>query len=1050
LPCESFCGPLPDADSIIATTTADVWETERCTFVGNVAQSGYGSNFATGLHHMTVLDHSESVDSTKQQSIVIQPGLPFDVTVSLFDVLNRPFGVSGSGASGVTIQLLVFSAGRLLNPLGTQLSTQLSTVVSDLTLPTASPTPVSLLSSDVLIGQVQGGQATFHLHVLVEAGVSPNLTLAVVADLTDSSSLALPLRVTDCPGGMLLALVEDGGGASECILRPSFLAGDAIKVVYNIPLVLLSLFICIIGMWTCLIVVEQVISARGRNKSVLLWLVACACSFGFSALWCMAVVSITSLSLESEVTGASVGFTVLPMYVFVSLVCLVAAPFGGLYLAFTDRAFRQKTSNDRSRVRKYMRQVAEPQWKRQTDSSGIDSSSYEPSTTASSTGSYVRRINHSKLSVPTEVVAPKANQYQASPQTLRSLHISPSQTRGNGPLASHGASVPVTPQLAPFGDNPPTDSPMGSPSGTATPIVGALDDGGRHYDVQLPILANSAAENEIGVRTRDPTQAEELLLDGSGGMDQQQQHQQQAEQHVVGFDGEAEGEGDGGEAGAAEPTTETVAAADASTSLTRSRFTIFIMKQAVQPRIFFGLLLVFAGMAAGLVVMIAGIDLDADCDVEMRGTFVTLALVCSFLLFYPSMLLYLYLFTQLRMASVFVLVASVVVAMYTSIGSLSIHYVAASSSKSDGLDTSTMALVAFAAAMVSSVAFVGINVVSLRLSRHQLGMAMRNMGEDLLRTHDKLMGTTQEVGMLQTWLAMSGRSKVLAGVRNRAIKVQKPAIRPVVVLHPDSLDVPGTPDAAASSGVAASSDALAKEHAAASEWIDLNGLLGLCALKAAVQGGRSGAQQNDSDEMGVLFGSKVDLSDRTSILRSAVTCLLGHRLLSPGLESLQPHLLPRLSLESVLSHPVCMSMFLEHAARTHNEDLLLAYLALAQYRETSDPFLRTLMGAQISIDYLADGSEFEINVSGTIKATLLHTIQQTRGSSLPPNLFVSLERELVALIRTNLWLSYTNTRSYLMSAIVMDAVQHAAREAEVEKSSRVGSSSWESSHTKSA
>jgi hypothetical protein len=120
-----------------------------------------------------------------------------------------------------------------------------------------------------------------------------------------------------------------------------------------------------------------------------------------------------------------------------------------------------------------------------------------------------------------------------------------------------------------------------------------------------------------------------------------------------------------------------------------------------------------------------------------------------------------------------------------------------------------------------------------------------------------------------------------------------------------------------------------------------------------------------------------------------------------------------------------MALFIEHAQRTHNEDSLLAYLALVHYRNTADESLRVLLGAQIAMDYLKDGSEFEINVSGPLKATAAYAVVHQRP--LPANLFAGIEKEVVALIRTNLWLSYQNTRGYLMSGVILDVSKNASQ-----------------------
>jgi hypothetical protein len=344
--------------------------------------------------------------------------------------------------------------------------------------------------------------------------------------------------------------------------------------------------------------------------------------------------------------------------------------------------------------------------------------------------------------------------------------------------------------------------------------------------------------------------------------------------------------------------------------------------------------------------------------------------------------------------------------------------------------------------MVSSLAFIGINVVSLRLSRHQLAVVLRTMSDDLLRTHERLAAAQRYAHTLTTWIDMTSRTKMLAGARNRVVKRSTVATAQPTRKGDEAGSTTPLPGTCTPTGQS-TTGTVAAQLSEAADWVDLSGLVGLCALQRPAGSSSSWVAEEQegawSAELEVLSrtaaasssgdvdgspGASDSVSERSSLLRAALHSLVRRRLLSPSLSGLglSPAHMSALSLESVLAHPVCLSLFTEHASRTHNEDSLLCYAAIAQFRRTRthDP-LRLLLAAQIGVDFLAPGAECEINTSGPSKDRVRHAIRHARP--LPTALFDDTQRELLTLIRTNLWASFAHTRAAKMCAVILHATE---------------------------
>ena len=131
---------------------------------------------------------------------------------------------------------------------------------------------------------------------------------------------------------------------------------------------------------------------------------------------------------------------------------------------------------------------------------------------------------------------------------------------------------------------------------------------------------------------------------------------------------------------------------------------------------------------------------------------------------------------------------------------------------------------------------------------------------------------------------------------------------------------------------------------------------------------------------------------------------------------------PRITLEQVLNHPVCSSFFLTHAARGHNEDSLLAFLSIAQFRQCADESSRRSVASQIALDHLQSGAAYEVNVSAAMGDAVRAALHS--HSTLARTLFDGVAAELLVLMQTNAWASFVHTRAYWMCALILIATKH--------------------------
>ena len=365
-PCIDFCGaPLSDW----SVTDGGDWISHdaRCNFTANVALSGYGRNFGLGLHHVAWVSPTGVPP--------IAPGVDLDLSLQLYDSLNRTMGVTGGGVDAFNFLLLVFDAasGELLSALPTPVPTGVAQLLefqgTSLTAPRLAAAAVPM-SSDELSALPVAGVVTFkQVHLI--AGVGSAVRLAVVSSDRSVLPTMAMISVAPCPAGLSLlpALLSSPSGSPllSCRPRPAFLSGDALDVKFDVALVLLSLFVCVIGTWTTLILIEQV-SARARKHRFVHWVALCTAALGVSGIWSSSVIAVSSVRITNHITGESLPFDLDPAFLFGALGALVALPFLGLCVAVSDPDFSAAQKAQMKGLRKLMKYQKfnlQPAWRKQ-------------------------------------------------------------------------------------------------------------------------------------------------------------------------------------------------------------------------------------------------------------------------------------------------------------------------------------------------------------------------------------------------------------------------------------------------------------------------------------------------------------------------------------------------------------------------------------------------------------------------------------------------------------------------------------------------------------
>ena len=429
------------------------------------------------------------------------------------------------------------------------------------------------------------------------------------------------------------------------------------------------------------------------------------------------------------------------------------------------------------------------------------------------------------------------------------------------------------------------------------------------------------------------------------------------------------------------------------------------MRKALSPRIVVGLFLTFGGIVCGIFLCLASLHPRADISATWSAGVLAAAIIASLPLFYAAVLGYLYLFTKIRTALVFVLTGSYMVCQYIAGASVTLTYHSSAQSVV-GIDPTLITLVCFSMSMISCIVLIGINVVSLRLSRSQLGQAMQKMTLEIAKQHNTLLRTRETVHELRTWLSLSHRARAFSMAKNTKV---------LAVAPPAATSVPGS-----LSHVGSDASASVLSVSSPGAWSDASSLLNLLNLSRNPDDVASAGPEDALLSSPTMAKSKLELSNQL------LTLLQDAHLLSVTQLSALATSLPRPTLEAVILHPACVSFFIEHAAHTYNEDMLLCFLSIHQFRRTKDAPTRMLIATQIVVDNLDAGGDHEVNVSGKSKQTLRSKVHGAVGV-LPPDLFDALGLELVALIKVNLWATFVDTRSYWMCAIILHTTKKYAQ-----------------------
>jgi len=1055
LPCDDFCttGSMTYEDA--QASLQDTWQTDRCFFSGNSAGASYGLHVASSLDHVTMLpaysgttaplESSDSSDPT-----IIYPGLEFQLVFQLFDPLNRTYSVSGGGQDGVVLKLQVYiedGAGvlQLVNgssdsDTGAGVSSSLSHSSDSGVLATSDSS--ALASSSVQYGEffvpavAQAGFVKFtglQLYSPPLASSSRKIVIRAASDRASLQALSTQFSVQDCPAGYVLFDFSSGSTSSSssllsCTLRPSMMSGDLLKVHLSAPLVLLACFVSIIGAWTTLILVEQIISARSRQQAYASWAGLAVLAFGFSGAWCMAVISVTSIEVYNTVTGASQSFGLMPEYVFGALAVLLVMPYLGIRLVFTDGDFsvqQRAYVKGLGKVNKYRQKNAMPQWQQQqqtTDSSVL--------TDSEESLNFEYSVKKNSLLHRSVTAKP-----QCKPQ-ISTLHTTPRTVQ---PKSSDGLEVNVQPVLMHHPDDvavPPTgcspspsdetETPGATTTGNQKRLTWASTDAGVRSSpgsVQLSDLTNGAPVAAAPSRPEDmpgvPIASSGMESDhegvGEAGERGMTSTTVPRPRHTWGSAALSAEPSDRSRDTSVTPTTthdgmspsdsnDTPETTSSSEPAANTSKLAFIVEKALSVRIIAGVLVMFAGLIGGLLLMVASVDLELEnASMHFDIGMVVGGCVVSLLSFYPALMFYLFLFTRLRTATIVLLVTAMMACEYMSVSGLSWTVVGSHvSSSGNTLDPSTMAMVAFSVSMVSCIVLIAINVVSLRLSRHQMSQVLKSMTVDLAKAHHKQQLLQLSLQEQQTWLQLSVRGRIGGATMGTIVK-------------------PNQGDKGKTASNSKSNDG---SNDTTSSWLDVGVTAGLSSLWS--KGGSSqSSRQGPEAEMLLSAADRSVYDNRPAAISTSLARLTQLELLSAADAASLPSLdsLPRITLEQVLSHPACLSFFLTHASRSHNEDSLLAYLSINQFRQKTDEKDRCMIASQIALDHLVPGSMYEVNIPSTMYLNIMDTLHHS--SPLPRTMFDPMAKELLLLMQTNSWTSFVHTRGYWMCSIILLTTKHA-------------------------
>ena len=124
------------------------------------------------------------------------------------------------------------------------------------------------------------------------------------------------------------------------------------------------------------------------------------------------------------------------------------------------------------------------------------------------------------------------------------------------------------------------------------------------------------------------------------------------------------------------------------------------------------------------------------------------------------------------------------------------------------------------------------------------------------------------------------------------------------------------------------------------------------------------------------------------------------------------------TLEHVLSHPVTAELLKDHMQQAASVENLLFLVRLEQWKAVENSALKRSLATFVLDEFIRDGSTSQINISAAQSELLIRTISKGRGV-VEANVFAEAEKEVLTLIRTNNWKTFTRTPAYTMSRAIL-------------------------------
>jgi hypothetical protein len=129
----------------------------------------------------------------------------------------------------------------------------------------------------------------------------------------------------------------------------------------------------------------------------------------------------------------------------------------------------------------------------------------------------------------------------------------------------------------------------------------------------------------------------------------------------------------------------------------------------------------------------------------------------------------------------------------------------------------------------------------------------------------------------------------------------------------------------------------------------------------------------------------------------------------------------RPTLQHILSHPVTVELFKDHLHQNASVENGLFLVQLQKWKLLKNDQLRQVIARAMFDEFIAEGSQHQINIDSVQRQQISTAIVQSKGKkkALPNELFARAEREVMMLIGTNNWKSFTSAPAYTVCTAIL-------------------------------